>query len=86
MISESGPDCNRGRAAGWCRFRQVFKLFRRREEWPLLTGPGRVWLQSLPLANLAHALSPYLPKVTERVGATSAGGILSSLFRNLVSK
>src|SRR6202044_3252210 len=25
-----------------------------------LTGPGRVWLQSLPLANLAHALQPYL--------------------------
>ena len=27
-----------------------------------LTGPGRVWLQSLPLPNLAHALEPYLPK------------------------
>jgi len=26
-----------------------------------LTGPGRIWLQSLPLANLAHALIPYLP-------------------------
>ncbi len=26
-----------------------------------LTGPGRVWLQSLTLSNLAHALSPYLP-------------------------
>ncbi|HUB67984.1 MAG TPA: TIGR00266 family protein [Candidatus Methylacidiphilales bacterium] len=26
-----------------------------------LTGPGRVWLQSLPLANMAHALIPYLP-------------------------
>jgi uncharacterized protein (TIGR00266 family) len=26
-----------------------------------LTGPGKVWLQSLPLANLAHALMPYLP-------------------------
>ena len=27
-----------------------------------LTGPGRVYLQSLPLPNLAHALMPYLPK------------------------
>lgn len=27
-----------------------------------LTGPGRVWLQSLPIVNLAHALIPYLPK------------------------
>jgi uncharacterized protein (TIGR00266 family) len=27
-----------------------------------LTGPGRVWLQSLPLPNLAHAIAPYLPR------------------------
>ncbi len=27
-----------------------------------LTGPGRIWLQTLTLPNLAHALSPYLPK------------------------
>jgi len=26
-----------------------------------LTGPGKVWLQSLPLANLAAKLAPYLP-------------------------
>lgn len=51
-----------------------------------LTGPGRVWLQSLPLANLAHALSPYLPKITERVEAAGAGGIIGSLLRSLISK
>lgn len=27
-----------------------------------LTGPGRVWLQTLPLSNLATKLIPYLPK------------------------
>jgi len=27
-----------------------------------LTGPGKVWLQSLPLPNLAHAISHYLPQ------------------------
>jgi uncharacterized protein (AIM24 family) len=27
-----------------------------------LTGPGRIWLQSLPLPNLAHALIPFLPR------------------------
>jgi uncharacterized protein (AIM24 family) len=27
-----------------------------------LTGPGRIWLQTLPLPNLAHSLIPYLPK------------------------
>ncbi|MGY2061458.1 AIM24 family protein, partial [Nocardia gipuzkoensis] len=26
-----------------------------------LTGPGRVWLQSLTISNLAQALLPYLP-------------------------
>lgn len=26
-----------------------------------LTGPGTVWLQSMTLPNLAHALTPYLP-------------------------
>jgi uncharacterized protein (TIGR00266 family) len=31
-----------------------------------LTGPGRVWMQSLTLSNLAHALMPYLPKPPSR--------------------
>lgn len=26
-----------------------------------LTGPGRVWLQTLTVSNLAHAILPYLP-------------------------
>jgi uncharacterized protein (AIM24 family) len=30
-----------------------------------LTGPGRIWLQTLPLPNLAHALIPYLPQAKE---------------------
>ena len=25
-----------------------------------LTGPGKVWLQSLTLPNLAHAIAPYM--------------------------
>ena len=29
-----------------------------------LTGPGRVWLQSLPLANLASRIAQYLPKTS----------------------
>ena len=27
-----------------------------------LTGPGQIWLQSMPLPNLAHSLEPYLPE------------------------
>ena len=50
-----------------------------------LTGPGRVWLQTLPLSNLAHALRPYLPSSGgETVRDTSAGavigGIVGSMF------
>jgi uncharacterized protein (TIGR00266 family) len=41
-----------------------------------LTGPGRVLLQSMPLANLAHALSPYLATESSDNGGSkiSIGG------------
>lgn len=50
-----------------------------------LTGPGRVWLQTLPLSNLAHALRPYLPsggsETTREVGTGAViGGIVSSFL------
>ncbi len=38
-----------------------------------LEGPGRIWLQSMPLANLARKLSIFMPK-------PSGGGILDSLL------
>jgi hypothetical protein len=31
-----------------------------------LTGPGRVWLQTLPISKLAHALREYLPSGGEQ--------------------
>ncbi|MBV9280519.1 MAG: TIGR00266 family protein [Chloroflexi bacterium] len=46
-----------------------------------LTGPGRVWLQSLPLPNLAHALSPYL--ASGEVRAAGAGAVLGSVLKGL---
>lgn len=49
-----------------------------------LTGPGKVWLQSLPLANLAHALAAYLPAgegpAKQSVAAGLAGAALGGLF------
>ena len=48
-----------------------------------LTGPGRVWLQSLPLSNLAHALQPYLPRAVERVEDAGAGAVIGSVIRGL---
>jgi uncharacterized protein (TIGR00266 family) len=52
-----------------------------------LTGPGRVWLQSMTLPNLAHALVPYLPGAgnaspAQSVEAGAAGAILSGFFGN----
>ena len=51
-----------------------------------LTGPGKVWLQSLPLSNLAHALSPYLSTGGERVVDTGAGAVIGGILRGLTQK
>ena len=50
-----------------------------------LTGPGRVWLQSLPLSRLAHALQPYLAteRVVDRGEAGVVGGVVGSILRGL---
>ncbi len=47
-----------------------------------LTGPGRVWLQSLPLPNLAHALQPYLGQQEAAAGA--AGGLTGTVLKGLL--
>src|SRR5258708_5832735 len=49
-----------------------------------LTGPGRVWLQSMPLAVLAQALSPYLAQnggTAQSAGAGAVGGIIGDMLR-----
>jgi uncharacterized protein (AIM24 family) len=52
-----------------------------------LTGPGRVWLQSMPLEVLAHALSEYLGKddrsASVQGGAMGGGmgGIIGDMLR-----
>jgi uncharacterized protein (TIGR00266 family) len=48
-----------------------------------LTGPGRVWLQTLTLANFAHALAPYLPGVKTEVAEVGAGAVIGSVIRGL---
>ncbi len=44
-----------------------------------LTGPGKVWLQSLTLPNLAHAIAGYIGG--EAAGAGVAGGIAGAVSR-----
>jgi uncharacterized protein (TIGR00266 family) len=46
-----------------------------------LTGPGRVWLQTLPISKLAHQLMQYMPSAArERTEGGVVGGIVGSLL------
>lgn len=52
-----------------------------------LTGPGHVWLQSMPIMNLAEEIGRYLPGSSEGTGTlgkvagvAAVGGLLGSLF------
>jgi uncharacterized protein (TIGR00266 family) len=50
-----------------------------------LTGPGKVWLQTLTLPNLAHALAPYMgaEATSGNVQAGVAGGVATSVLKGL---
>src|ERR1700730_1969573 len=47
-----------------------------------LTGPGRIWLQPLPIAKLAHKLMEYMPRQHDRqaVEGGVVGGIVGSIL------
>jgi uncharacterized protein (TIGR00266 family) len=48
-----------------------------------LTGPGRIWLQTLPISKLAHQLMQYMPSGNkERVEGGVVGGIVGQLLNN----
>jgi uncharacterized protein (TIGR00266 family) len=50
-----------------------------------LTGPGKVWLQTLTLPNLAHALLPYIGKegAAQTAQAGIAGGVAGAVLRDM---
>jgi len=50
-----------------------------------LTGPGKVWLQTLTLPNLAHALLPYMGRETavQTTQAGLAGGIAGAVLKDM---
>lgn len=48
-----------------------------------LTGPGKVWLQSMPIVNLAESIANYLPRAQE-VEETTTGGVIGGLVGNLL--
>ncbi len=45
------------------------------------TGPGRVWVQSLPVSELAGKLAEYLPGRRGSGGSLAAGVLLGSMMR-----
>lgn len=54
-----------------------------------LTGPGHIWLQSMPILNLAESIAEYLPRTSgensstgQVVGASVLGGILGGILGN----
>jgi uncharacterized protein (TIGR00266 family) len=50
----------------------------------VLTGPGRIWLQSMPVAILAGVIQPFLPDQESRSSALeggAVGGILGNLLK-----
>lgn len=49
-----------------------------------LTGPGKVWLQTLPISRLAHKLLEYMPSPSVQ-GAEAGGvaGIVGSLLKGM---
>jgi len=47
-----------------------------------LTGPGQVWLQSMPLPILAHALQPYL--ATQSAAQPVEGGVVGGIIGNIM--
>ncbi len=51
-----------------------------------LTGPGKVWLQSMTVPGLAHAVEPYIStgeSTASTVEGGIVGGIAASVFRNI---
>ena len=45
-----------------------------------LAGPGRVWLQSMPLPVLAHAIGEYLSPAEGAAAGGAAGGLMGGLL------
>jgi len=50
-----------------------------------LTGPGRVWLQTLPISRLAHQILEYAPseRRQENLQSGIAGGIVGSILEGI---
>jgi uncharacterized protein (AIM24 family) len=51
-----------------------------------LTGPGKIWLQTLPIVRLAHEIMEYMPaqqRPSQTVQGGVVGGIVGSILDNM---
>src|ERR1017187_9825121 len=49
-----------------------------------LTGPGRIWLQTLPISKLAHRLMQYMPRPSRDAAKGGVvGGIVGSILEGM---
>jgi uncharacterized protein (TIGR00266 family) len=53
----------------------------------VLTGPGQVWLQTLPISRLAHQIGEYLPRQDARqtTAAGVGGGLLGAIAGSILN-
>ena len=49
-----------------------------------LTGPGRIWLQTLPIAKLAHKLMEYMPAQNNR-GTNTQGDMVGNIVGSILN-
>ena len=47
-----------------------------------LTGPGKVWLQTLPISKLAHKLQEYMPTEARQ---TTEGGVVGGIVGSILN-
>ncbi len=47
-----------------------------------LTGPGRIWLQTLPISRLAHQLQEYMP--SQRTEQAAEGGVVGGIVGSIL--
>jgi uncharacterized protein (AIM24 family) len=48
-------------------------------------GPGRVWLQTLPLSRLAHKIGEYLPHGRREVPSAAGAGVIGGIVGSILS-
>jgi uncharacterized protein (AIM24 family) len=54
----------------------------------MLQGPGRIWLQTLPISRLAHQIGEYLPRgggESRQVGPAAGGALLGGIMGSILS-